>query len=276
MKAGLFGGLYALACLVLSVGPAVAEPLAEARRSHLEDLQAYYRNALRGEQVVQLGSETEPFPALRLRQRTATPQGGVLILHDQGQNPDWPAQVQQTRRFLPDKGWNTLSIALPTTTEPGSESDEFARRTIDRIALGQQRLNQEGMFNIVLIGFGDGAYWAARYMAERLQPEDDIGYALLMIDANPDRLDLPGHIGALDLPVLDLVHSDGDWARIQARERQAEAARNKLPKYRLILDAPAYSGANTDQPGRTVRRIWGWLKRNAAGREGEINTQPTE
>ncbi|GGX43424.1 DUF3530 family protein [Saccharospirillum salsuginis] len=275
MKSRLFGWLY-LGCLAVWATASVAEPLAEARQDHLDDLQAHYRNALRGDQVVQLGTEADPFLGLRLQQRTATPQGGVLILHDQGHNPNWPVRVQQTRHFLPDKGWNTLSIALPTTTAPGRESDEFARRMMDRIALGQQRLNQEGLFNIVLISFGDGAYWAARYMAERLQPDDEIGYALLMIDANPDRTDLPGYIGALDLPVLDLVYSDTDWARDQARERQAEAARNKLPKYSLILDAPAYTGTNTDRPGRTVRRIWGWLKRNAAGKEGEINTQPTE
>lgn len=275
MITGLFRGLY-LFCLALWAGSVVAEPLAQAREDHLDDLQAYYRNALRGDQVVQLGAETDPFLGLRLQQRTATPQGGVLILHDQGHNPNWPVRVQQTRRFLPEKGWNTLSIALPTTTAPGEESDEFARRIMDRIALGQQRLNQEGLFNIVLIGFGDGAYWAARYMAERLRPDDEIGYSLLMIDASPDRTDLPGYVGALNLPVLDLIHSDSDWAQNQARERQAEAARNKLDNYSLILDAPAYTGTNTDRPGRTVRRIWGWLKRNAAGKEGEINTQPTQ
>lgn len=266
-------------CLVaLAVFGAVAgaEPMSEARQSHLNDLQTYYRNALRGDQVLQLGTEAAPVVALRLRQRTATPQGGVLILHDLGQNPNWPERVQQTRHLLPDKGWDTLSIAMPMTTAPGQESDEFAERTIDRIALGQQQLNREGLFNIALVGFGDGAYWAARYMAERLQPDDELGYALVMVDANPDRLDLPGFVGRLNMPVLDLLHAESDWAQTQARERQAEAARNKVEAYRLIFDAPAYSGANTDQPGRTVRRIWGWLKQNAAGREGEINTQPTQ
>lgn len=254
--------------LTVIAGTALAEPIEEARKSHLQDLAGHYRNLQNGESVVELSSGDDNFIALAVRQRTATPQGGVLILHDQGHNPDWPHRLQQSRRFLPDVGWDTLSIAMPTTN--GRSEEPVAQQTLDRIAAGLQQLNRQGLFNIVLLGYGDGAYWAARYMAERLRPQDDIGYALVMVETTPDRADLPELLGRLTVPVLDLYFNPGPWARANARERKAEAARNKLQRYTQILDPPGGSFYSEAYPSRSTRRLWGWLRNNAAGREGDL------
>lgn len=273
MRRWLLRWLYLCGLLLGGSWCLAEDTLPIARENHLADLAGQFRSGPYAEEVVELG-DSDPFFGLRLRQRTATPQGGILILHDQGHNPNWPNGVRQSRRFLPEKGWNTLSISLPFIPEGEDEpSDETAEAVLDRIALGQRRLNQEGQFNIVLLGFGDGAYWAARYLAERLQPDDDIGYALLMVDVNPNRRGLPGYISALSMPILDLVQSDEDWILYQAQSRQAEAARNKKAQYSQILDAPNYHLIGSERADHTVRRLWGWLKKNAAGREGEINTQ---
>ena len=105
---------WSAACTVLPL-TAAAEALEQARQNHLDDLATYYRNALRGEEVVELTAGGEAFLGLSLEQRTGTPQGGILLLHDQGHNPDWPFRLQQARSYLPDVGWSTLAIALPRT-----------------------------------------------------------------------------------------------------------------------------------------------------------------
>lgn len=248
---------------------AAAEALDQARQNQMDDLATYYRNALRGEEVVELSASGESFLGLWLEQRTGTPQGGILLLHDQGHQADWPFRLQQARSYLPDVGWNTLSITLPRTPDDLSDAD-YDRLTMARVNAGVQRLIQEGQLNLVLLGYGEGAYWAARYMAMTGAPPENFGYALMMVDATPDRADLPDLIGQLEIPVLDLVFNDDNWAKRNARERKAEAARNQLENYLLIEDAPDGTFLGEPNPSRTTRRLWGWLRSNAAGQEVEV------
>lgn len=250
-------------------GLVAAEALDQAQQNQLDDLATYYRNALRGEEVVTLNAANEEFLGLWLEQRTGTPQGGILLLHDQGRNPDWPFRLQQARSYLPDVGWSTLSIALPRTPDDLTDAD-YDRLTMARVNAGVQRLVQEGQFNLVLLGYGEGAYWAARYLALTGAPPENFGYALMMVDATPNRADLPDLIGQLQVPVLDLVFDDGNWARRNARERKAEAARNQLENYLLIEDAPDGTFLGEPNPSRTTRRLWGWLRSNAAGQEVDV------
>lgn len=68
--------------------------------------------------VVWLQAEGEEFlglyqPALKSKAR-----GGVLMLHAEGQHPDWPGSLSYLRQHLAEWGWNTLSIALPAPNPP--------------------------------------------------------------------------------------------------------------------------------------------------------------
>jgi hypothetical protein len=260
--------LLALLMLLVVTGTGQAETPGQARNDHLNDLARALANAQRGDEVVTLGEGDDTFLGLSLQQRTATPQGAVLILHDEGQNPDWPANVQQARNFLPDIGWNTLSIALPLIG--GYQTN--ARTTLDRIALGVQRLNQEGQFNLVILGYGEGAYWAARYLSERLAPDQDVGYALMMVNAKPIEPDLRELIGGLEIAILDWVSDDSTAALKEADARRAEARRNQRERYTQIRDPQQASFYNQASPNRSTRRLWGWLRTRAAGREGEVRT----
>lgn len=247
-----------IAALWLTLASAAAEPLAEARANQLDDLARHYRNALRGEEVLELTAGGTPFPALYLEQRTGEPLGGVVLVHDAGQHPDWPFRLQQARSYLPEVGWSTLSIALPHAPDAATVQ---ARITA---ALGQ--LDQEAPANLVLLGFGEGAYWASRFLVEQPPAPGDTGYALLLVDATPDRADLPELIGQLGVPVLDLVFNHDGWAERQARERRAEAARNGLD-YLQIRDAPDGTFLGEPNPSRTTRRLWGWLRSYVAGND---------
>lgn len=60
-----------------------------------------------------------------------SPQGGMLLLHDQGQHPDWPQIIGELRRAMPDKGWHTLSLALLGAPRKSLPQRTMLARTAD-------------------------------------------------------------------------------------------------------------------------------------------------
>jgi len=64
------------------------------------------------------GKEFDPQAAMALYLPANAPsgsrrvQGGVLLLHDRGQHPDWPHITGHLRKAMPATGWHTLSLAL--------------------------------------------------------------------------------------------------------------------------------------------------------------------
>lgn len=78
----------------------------------------------REDEIVQLNTAKETFYGLYLAEASGTPQGGILILHDDQQHGHWPEIVAPLREYLPQYGWATLSIELP---------DIPARKRVTRI-----------------------------------------------------------------------------------------------------------------------------------------------
>ena len=64
----------------------------------------------RDEEVIKFGDEESTLSGLYLPENTGTPQGGILILHDIEEHAHWPQTVGPLREYLPDYGWNTLSL----------------------------------------------------------------------------------------------------------------------------------------------------------------------
>ncbi len=64
----------------------------------------------RDQEVIKFGNEETTLSGLYLPENTGTPQGGILILHDIEEHAHWPQTVGPLREYLPDYGWNTLSL----------------------------------------------------------------------------------------------------------------------------------------------------------------------
>lgn len=261
-----------------------AGPLPTAKLSQALDLQIHYRNKLAGDQVIELSNDRERFIGLWMEQEISNPEGAVLFLHDVGQTPDWPYLLQQTRQYLPQVGWSTLSIHLPTpqrdaigmlppegqTSAVMDETmEDWEQRVLERIATALGRLNNEGNFNIALLGYGDGAYWAARYLSERLSEEEEEGYALILVEPST-RTELASYIGGLTIPTLDLMMTVTDFTQRRARERKAAAMRAKHPDYLQIHDAARHGFYGSPSIDRSTRRVWGWLRNHASGYEAQL------
>jgi hypothetical protein len=85
----------------------------------------------REEEVIKFSDEESSISGLYLPENTGRPQGGILILHDIAQHAQWPHSVAPLREYLPDYGWNTLSLffgdyiskPLPIITQPTPETE---------------------------------------------------------------------------------------------------------------------------------------------------------
>lgn len=252
------------------------------REQHARDLEARYANQLPSGQFIVVPVGAEDMPALWIEQRTGAPQGGVLIVHDDGQHPDWPRIVQDLRQHLPNHGWSTLAITLPPrpalpipmrqleVDEPtpasaaGSDRDEtFDPAVAARLRAGEAELGRRGLLNVVLIGVGAGALHAVEYLGNERQGATD-GLGLIIIGARPEDTEaLAPLMAGLPVPVLDIYFA-GDPAEAAAQERRAAVNRAGNTALTQVREQ-SWSTAHRQGPQPLTRRAWGWLRSNRAG-----------
>lgn len=67
-----------------------------------------------------LSTASGKFLGLYEQAKTGYPQGAVLILHAEGEHLNWHSNVQFLRLNLPERGWATLTIALPDPALPAT------------------------------------------------------------------------------------------------------------------------------------------------------------
>lgn len=148
----------------------------------------------------------------------------------------------------------------PAATEITAEQRRQAHveRVMARIDAAIAFASQQQAREIVLLGHGSGAYWAARYLSER-QPDNVQN--LLMVAA-----ELPaGFAPPLDEMVAQLTVATGDfYYKDQATERMAAlrrlqaSKRAKLPTY-IQVSMKALPGNLDVQQEQLYRRLRGWL-----------------
>ncbi|MBA4245335.1 MAG: DUF3530 domain-containing protein [Pseudomonas sp.] len=151
--------------------------------------------------------------------------------------------------------------AAPAAPKISSEQRRQAHveRVMARIETAITFADQQQAKEIVLLGHGSGAYWAARYLSER-KPQNVQN--LLMVAA-----ELPaGFAPPLDELVAQLPVATGDfYYKDQASERQAAlkrlqaSKRAKLPTY-IQVAMKALPGNLPVQEEQLYRRLRGWLQ----------------
>ncbi|MBB2898035.1 DUF3530 family protein [Pseudomonas sp. AS2.8] len=184
---------------------------------------------------------------------------------------DTDAQANSEQTAPPVTGSSGTAPAAPTQAEAGSgepaqaavapvdpeaAANAQATRVLARIAAGIDLALQQGANSIVLVGHGTGAYWAARYLAEKEPGEVK---QLVLIDGRepqglPPRLDAT--MGKTDLQIADLVHAPGP-----AAQRRKERAAQKANKGYRQIDLPVIPGDRAAEQEQTVRRLRAWLDR---------------
>nr|WP_288454676.1 alpha/beta hydrolase family protein [uncultured Pseudomonas sp.] len=161
----------------------------------------------------------------------------------------------------------------PAAPEPATQAPppdaEAARtahveRVFARIDAGIAFASQQQAKVVVLLGHGSGAYWAARYIAER-KPAN-VRHLVLVDVSQPEGFDAPFNdlLGQLTAKVGDFYYRDTAAARQAALGRKQLSQRQKQPELvQIALDAmPGNPDVAQEQ---LFRRLRGWLDKHAGG-----------
>lgn len=263
-----------------------------------------------------------PFLGLLRHGERSTIEGGVILLHDQGQHPDWPGAIHQLRTQLPRYGWSTLSIevpplahgdkplplAPPTDTpnpdkpRPPMPSDGALNQQREQLATRLQAaiatMAANNVFNLVILGHGNGAALAAHYLHTHTTNQIR---GLVVVGMDGGAQPTPEQDGALLLqqvvrPILDIYGASDHNAATSAARRLSYATAAAPGRSQSHLSAAHFaghfdpeqvrqityrqhqiSGADHElqQHGRELtKRVVGWLRRYTSG--SQINQRYRE
>lgn len=205
--------------------------------------------------------------ALYQPQRGAALRGSVVLLHDQRNHADWPRVIGPLRAQLPEYGWETWSLQLPTWE---ADADAYLQQSDARIRAVLSTIAEQGDQPIVLLGAGTGAVVALQFQAR--SPKSPLR-ALVAVSLRPmpeQTLDtLRTLVAGVEIPVLE-VFAERDLRAVLrgVKQRQSLAARptadldaypRKPARYRQML----IEGADAEFSNQTdtlTKRIRGWLR----------------
>ncbi|MDH5395857.1 MAG: alpha/beta hydrolase family protein, partial [Gammaproteobacteria bacterium] len=201
--------------------------------------------------------------------------GGAIILHGSGVHPNWDQVVRPLRSQLPDHGWSTLSIQLPVLNNNAEYKDYIPlfKDATPRINAGVSFLKSKGIQNIVIIAHSLGSAMSANYMANK--PDASIRAFVAIgapgdLDKN-DKASYPNSVKTIKVPVLDIYGSNDLPQVLNSVKAKADAARKAgNAQYTQVK----ISGANhffDNKDAELVKRVRGWLAKNAAGTELKLN-----
>ncbi|WXL26433.1 alpha/beta hydrolase family protein [Ectopseudomonas mendocina] len=89
-------------------------PIADRTKAEAQALE--HQLDKKEQQQLQAGDET--FLALWLPANVGEPSGAVILLPGDDESADWPKSAGPLRKKLPDAGWHTLSVTLPSPVNP--------------------------------------------------------------------------------------------------------------------------------------------------------------
>lgn len=250
---------WLLFALLLMAGPLRGADLAREGR-----IAADIRAALQPGQPVTLKAGGNDFFAIATQETSSYSRGAVVLLHGRGAHPDWPEVIHPLRSRLPDHGWKTLSIQLPIAASDASDwvYPELIPEALPRITAAVERLQQQGVNDIVLIGHSLGARMGLEFLARGV-PDGVQAFVAIGLAADtgvPDGGVLDA-LKKLDLPLLDLYGSRDTDAVLQsapARGRVARLAGNRAYRQRRVEGADHFFTGLDDT---LVAEVRAWLGR---------------
>ena len=151
------------------------------------------------------------------------------------------------------------------------ESPESAEmRALQRIRTSIGFLNDQGQFNIVILGYGASGARIADYINQvNASPSDYPIRSLVLVDASNQVLGSDADLSAIKLPenlaVLDITTQSSQEIIHHAERRQKHAQRSRWQNYALVRLHPYTRGEESLATNQLNRRIRGFLENNAKG-----------
>lgn len=153
---------------------------------------------------------------------------------------------------------DSAAIAANKQKAIEEQQNAHAERVLARIAAAISFAEQQQAKTIVLLGHGSGAYWAARYLAER-KPAN-IHNLLLVAAKLPAGFTPPLEqlVAPLQLATGDFYYKDLPADRQAALSRSQASKQQKHPAYMQVA-MKALPGNRDAEQEQLYRRIRGWL-----------------
>lgn len=154
--------------------------------------------------------------------------------------------------------------AAPTPAAPETNSTptpvDPSKRVFARIQAGISFAEQQGTQHIVLLGHGDGAYWAALFLKEG-NPEQVKQLVTVAAQLPPGQAPtLEELIPGLKLATVDIYYQDQTTERSAALLRQQASKRLGHDSYKQIA-LKALPGNPEAEQEQLFRRVRGWLEK---------------
>lgn len=264
--------------------------------------------------VLEEGDADSEIIGFYLPQRTRSPQGAVLILPNDGEHSQWPVVIAPLREILPDSGWTTLTVNLPSIPPPtvsrlldpqtkteikgeneteleesDTEVDEnynneapgkadlYREQMYARISAAVNYLQARGQLNLAIVAHGSSATWAALWMMESgLAVDKERGVGLVLVDAINDTY-APEKLNSSLAPIRIPVLD-----LITPYNRNANSTNQRRKGVMLSSKNLNYQqivlndvDMQARENGGVTRRVRGWLKKEMAGEERKVK-QSTE
>ncbi|MCW9031263.1 MAG: alpha/beta hydrolase family protein [Gammaproteobacteria bacterium] len=200
--------------------------------------------------------------------------GAAIILHGSGVHPNWDQVVRPLRSQLPDHGWVTLSIQLPVLSNEAEYKDYIPlfKDVAPRIKAGIAFLKAKGIKNIVIVAHSLGSSMAAHYLADKPDPEIR-AFVAVGVSGNMHKDDPVGYLTSLKtikVPVLDIFGSHDLTPVLQSEKSKAAVARKAGNKNYTQVKIPGANHFFDNKDEVLVKRVRGWLAKNASGTEIKI------
>ncbi len=216
-------------------------------------------------EVLWLDGAGEETLALYSAERATPALGAVLLLHGLGRNADWPGPIASLRRRLPDAGWQTLSVQLPApdVAAPPEVQTEIVDAALERIGAGYRFLLERGASVVAIVGHRWGVGPAALFLGDGARENVSALVAIAPTHPapGPDPMQVAAIVGALDLPVLEIV--------IAGRQAPPRAARPPEAPARDRIEIVSAEPGLGDAGDAVFKRLRPWLARHAVAPEEE-------
>ncbi|MBD3669463.1 MAG: DUF3530 family protein [Gammaproteobacteria bacterium] len=212
---------------------------------------------------VWIGEGEARFPALLGEAAVPESRGLVILLHAEGEHPEWPRVIQGLRQDLTDHEWTTLALQLPIPDAGNTDfdADALAAQMKRRLQMALDYAVEMDPPLLILIGHSSAASVALDYARQHNDPPL-MAVVGISMRANPhesDVLNSATSLRELELPILD-IYAERDRLEVlnslQRRDRAARRAGND--DYRqLVIPGADHHFYNHDT--LLNKRVRSWL-----------------
>lgn len=186
--------------------------------------------------------------------------GGVILLHGSHSHQDAADFIHPLRRGLPEHGWSSLSLAMPTSESGDLQSDaNLLPEAILRLHSGVAFLKPKNIGNIALLAHDTGAWAALNYLA---QSPDQAVKAVVLIDPapirEPDPVPIsPDRLSTIRVPMLEILSSRLSVPIDEETSRKRTAMKTNSSYRLLVLNEPDHGWQDIED--FLINRVHGWL-----------------